>query len=405
MADANSQPSRRWGIQLLLIAVASGAGFVASNQRWIDIAHWPVIGRLMPASTGTRDNPAVSRGGAPAPPPPYEEDLEFPVELANAQFEPQIEGESDEDSELGLATIAGRDHEVMTAVHEEDASESADDPLEDQPPRKLAAHSDDDSQKSPARLQRKQTPAKQVSRAPVADERTSAQSGPALMELAEIETLFDEGEYVAAQRELSRWYFARPKERSSFQSKLNRMSQALYFAPQPHYYEPYVVESGDQMRTIGKKYQLSWEYLAKLNRVAPAKIRQGQKLKVLPGPFGVVVSLSRFELTVHLDGSYVKSYRVGIGKDDSSPMGTFTVKNKQVDPTYYGPDEVIRNDDPENPLGERWIDIGDSYGIHGTNEPASIGKAESRGCIRMKNEDVEEVYDFLVIGSQVKIER
>jgi lipoprotein-anchoring transpeptidase ErfK/SrfK len=76
-----------------------------------------------------------------------------------------------------------------------------------------------------------------------------------------------------------------------------------------------------------------------------------------------------------------------------------------VDPTYYGPEGVIAHDDPKNPLGERWIDIGDSYGIHGTIDPESIGKNESRGCIRMLNSHVEEVYDFLVIGSEVKIQK
>jgi lipoprotein-anchoring transpeptidase ErfK/SrfK len=65
---------------------------------------------------------------------------------------------------------------------------------------------------------------------------------------------------------------------------------------------------------------------------------------------------------------------------------------------------VVANDDPENPLGERWIDIGDSFGIHGTNEPDSIGKAESRGCLRLRHDDVIELYDFLVIGSEVRIE-
>ena len=53
----------------------------------------------------------------------------------------------------------------------------------------------------------------------------------------------------------------------------------------------------------------------------------------------------------------------------------------------------------------RWVDIGDSYGIHGTIEPDSIGKNESRGCIRMLNSEVEEVYDFLVIGSEVKVQK
>ncbi len=83
---------------------------------------------------------------------------------------------------------------------------------------------------------------------------------------------------------------------------------------------------------------------------------------------------------MHLNGSFVKSYRVGVGKDGTTPVGTFPVKNKMVNPTYYGPEGVIAHDDPKNPLGERWIDIGDSYGIHGTIEPGSrSAKKESRG--------------------------
>ena len=131
----------------------------------------------------------------------------------------------------------------------------------------------------------------------------------------------------------------------------------------------------------------------------------GQKLKVVPGPFAAVVFPDRYELVIHLHGSYVKSYRVGVGKDGTTPIGTFTVKNKMVDPTYYGPEGIIPHNDPKNPLGERWIDIGDGYGIHGTIEPETIGKNESRGCIRMLNSEVEEVYDFLVIGSEVKIQK
>jgi lipoprotein-anchoring transpeptidase ErfK/SrfK len=49
--------------------------------------------------------------------------------------------------------------------------------------------------------------------------------------------------------------------------------------------------------------------------------------------------------------------------------------------------------------------LGKSYGIHGTIDPNSIGKAESRGCIRLRNQDVEEVYDMLAVGSEVTIRR
>jgi LysM repeat protein len=218
--------------------------------------------------------------------------------------------------------------------------------------------------------------------------------------------MIDAGNYVDAQRELSRWYWHRPAEREKLLPQLNKMAQALYFSPQPNdYYEPYVVKPGDQLRVVGQRYKLSWEYIAKLNHVDARKIRMGQKLKIVPGPFAAVVSLDRYELVVHLDGSFVKSYRVGVGRDGTTPLGTFAVKNKMIDPTYYGPEGIIPHDDPKNPLGERWIDLGDSYGIHGTIEPDSIGKNESRGCIRMLNSEVEEVYDFLVIGSEVKIQK
>jgi LysM repeat protein len=224
------------------------------------------------------------------------------------------------------------------------------------------------------------------------------------MKREQIDELIKEGDYVAAQRELSRHYWQLPGEREEILPQLNKMAQALYFSAQPHYYEPYEVKPGDQLRVVAQRYKLSWEYLARLNRVDAKKIRMGQKLKVVPGPFSAVISVSRYELILHQNGSYVKSYRVGVGKDGSTPIGTFSVKNKMVDPTYYGPEGVLAHDDPQNPLGERWIDIGDSYGIHGTIDPKSIGKNESRGCIRMLNPDVEEVYDFLVIGSEVKIE-
>ena len=58
---------------------------------------------------------------------------------------------------------------------------------------------------------------------------------------------------------------------------------------------------------------------------------------------------------------------------------------------------------PENPLGDFWIDLGESYGIHGTNNPSSIGRARSRGCIRLLNRDIERLYGMLVTGSEVVI--
>lgn len=225
-------------------------------------------------------------------------------------------------------------------------------------------------------------------------------------ELPAIDELIANGETLAAHRALSKLYWNHKEQRSAVQARLDGTARAIFFQPQPHFVEPYVIEANDQLRVIANKYQLSWEYLARLNKTDPRRIQLGQKLKVMKGPFGAIVDLNDFTLTIHLQGYYVKRYEVGIGKDGSSPLGKFSVLNKVENPQYTGPDgRVISADDPKNPLGERWVDLGDSYGIHGTIEPDSIGKAASRGCIRLGDKDIIEVYDFLVKGSEVVIRK
>jgi lipoprotein-anchoring transpeptidase ErfK/SrfK len=215
----------------------------------------------------------------------------------------------------------------------------------------------------------------------------------------------DPKQELAAHKDLSTLYWEHPEWRDFLRSRIEKTAKSIYFSKQPHYMTPYTVEPGDQLTKIGNLYSVPWEYLARLNEVDPRKVRAGQKLKVIKGPFAAVVDLNRFELTIQHHGFFVKRYKVGIGKDGTSPIGEFPIKNKLVNPTYYGPDGVIAADDPKNPLGEYWIDIGDSYGIHGTIEPDSIGKADSKGCIRMLNEEAAEVYGFLGIGAKVIIRR
>jgi L,D-transpeptidase ErfK/SrfK len=109
-------------------------------------------------------------------------------------------------------------------------------------------------------------------------------------------------------------------------------------------------------------------------------------------------------LTVHAYGYFVRAYPIGIGKDSTTPLGKLAVLSKAEKPQYTDPHgRVIDGDDPQNPLGPRWLDLGNSYGIHGTIDPTSIGKAESRGCIRLRNNDVLEVFDMLGVGSEVTI--
>jgi lipoprotein-anchoring transpeptidase ErfK/SrfK len=220
-----------------------------------------------------------------------------------------------------------------------------------------------------------------------------------------IDQLIEDGEDVEANFQLSNLYWKQPESRPQLIQRLRAVAYRIYFAPQPHYMEGHVVQPGDVLQNIAKDNDVSWEYLAKLNRTDAKKIRPGQKLKVIKGPFAAVVDLSDMELTIHSHGHFVALFPVGIGKDIASPVGNFKVADKLRDPTYYGAEGVIEHDDPKNPLGEYLIDLGEGVGIHGTSDQGSIGQAGSLGCVRMKDRDIADAFDLLTIGSEVLIKK
>ena len=226
------------------------------------------------------------------------------------------------------------------------------------------------------------------------------------MQLEKIDRLLQTDDLLRAHRELSTIYWGKPRWRPAIRDRIEKTAHAIYFDPQPQFLQPYVVKQNDQFAVFAKRYNVPWQYLAKLNHVDPKRIRPGQQLKVIKGPFSAIIELNGFLLTLHAYGYYVRAYPIGIGKDGATPLGKFTVLNKVTNPQYTDPEgHVIDGGDPSNPLGERWIDLGKGYGIHGAIAPNSIGKAESRGCIRLRNEDVEEVYDMLAVGSEITIRR
>jgi lipoprotein-anchoring transpeptidase ErfK/SrfK len=180
----------------------------------------------------------------------------------------------------------------------------------------------------------------------------------------------------------------------------------------------YQVQSGDRLVKIADKHSVTWELLCRINGLADArKVRAGQWIKIPNGPFHCVISKSAYRLDVYLGspgetGSLlVASMPVGLGKDNSTPTGLWIVQqgNKAHPATYYSPrgEGVIAADDPKNPLGGYWLGLSgisgnalakDSYGIHGTIEPDSIGKQASMGCIRLGHDDIALLYDMLVDG-------
>src|SRR5215469_4930521 len=118
----------------------------------------------------------------------------------------------------------------------------------------------------------------------------------------------------------------------------------------------------------------------------------------------IVVSLPDRKMALLEGGSVKKVYVVAIGKKSTpSPIGTFTIVSRLSNPTYAHRGRVVAPG-PDNPVGTRWMGLSvKGYGIHGTNAPRSIGKAESHGCIRMAKADLEELFGAVRIGDQVQI--
>jgi lipoprotein-anchoring transpeptidase ErfK/SrfK len=118
----------------------------------------------------------------------------------------------------------------------------------------------------------------------------------------------------------------------------------------------------------------------------------------------ILVSIPDRKLALIDDGKVVKIFPVAVGKESTpSPEGTFVVKSRVANPTYYHNGTVIAPG-PTNPLGTRWMGLSEKgYGIHGTNAPNSIGKAASHGCIRMAKKDLEELFPLVKVGDAVEI--
>jgi lipoprotein-anchoring transpeptidase ErfK/SrfK len=122
------------------------------------------------------------------------------------------------------------------------------------------------------------------------------------------------------------------------------------------------------------------------------------------GKSEIVISLEDRKLALIEDGQVKAIYPVAVGKPSTpSPVGTFTIARRVKNPTYSHDGRFVAPG-PHNPVGSRWMGLSiRGYGIHGTNEPNSIGKAASHGCIRMAKADLEALYPQVTVGETVEL--
>lgn len=137
-------------------------------------------------------------------------------------------------------------------------------------------------------------------------------------------------------------------------------------------------------------------------------VRESDALGAATDAMRVEIDTNRHLLTVLENNSIKAVYPIGLGARGKTPEGDFSILNKIENPEWYNQGDPIPPGDPANELGSRWIGLADEsgptpLGIHATDDVDSIGGNQSRGCIRMRPEDVEELFTFVGVGTPVSI--
>lgn len=242
--------------------------------------------------------------------------------------------------------------------------------------------------------------------------------------LADARRLVAQGQLVKA-RDLLNDLLANPDispaHAQRVRDELAQINQTLIFsarvAPEDPLVEYYRVQSGDLLSSIAPRYRIPYQLIEAVNGVSARRIRVGQRLKMIKGPFHAVVHKHDYRMDLFLNKDddqsvYIRSFRVGLGEDNSTPVGTWLVRSggRVANPGWTNPrtGKVYAPADPENPIGEHWIGLEGNdehtrglagYGIHGTIEPDSIGRQVSMGCVRLRPEDIAQVYGMLLDGT------
>ena len=234
--------------------------------------------------------------------------------------------------------------------------------------------------------------------------------------MASVQSKLDEGGLAQAHLALSLWYGnpdLPPDQAGKLTDLLDQLAGTVIYSRRHLLEPPYEVQAGDTLEQIAQTYEVPWLLLARINGLRDSQdLRPGQQLKVVRGPFSALVDLDAYELTLMLKGRYAGRFPIGVGREQAKLEGSYVVCNQTVGPQYYGPGGVtIAGDDPNNPLGEFWIGLGERagqgsrIGIHGTNDSNNLHRTTDRGSICLGDQDLRDVFGILSIGSRVVIQR
>jgi LysM repeat protein len=204
-------------------------------------------------------------------------------------------------------------------------------------------------------------------------------------------------------------YYSRPElspdDRAQLIGWLDALAAKVIYSREHLLDAPYQVRGSETLFDIAERSRVPAELLQNINGVNdPRVLLPNTTLKLVPGPMRAEVNLATSELTLYLGDLYAGRFPFTLGNEPPQP-GDFEVKDRQPERTYYGPDgRTIAANDPTNPYGQCWIDLGPSACIHGSPLSAAPG-APAMGCISLSPQDARDVYSILGRGARVVVKR
>jgi len=238
----------------------------------------------------------------------------------------------------------------------------------------------------------------------------------------EIEELCATGRWREARAKLSPLFVSAlsDPERLELARKGIEISRELLQGPNEEKdVELYEIRQGDTLDGIAKKFKglngVKGAIMLVNNYPENAILREGRKVRIPHGTWSIVVDKSLFKLWICYEGAPFRGYTIttgAVGKE--TPAVKFTVGGKNPKPAWWPPADVkvsgkvpVAYGDSQNPLGDWWIaldhDLYHGIGIHGTNDPGSIGSKASNGCVRMLNGEVGDVAAVAYKGMTVTV--
>jgi len=217
--------------------------------------------------------------------------------------------------------------------------------------------------------------------------------------------------YAEALSLLSAWYddpSLGPEETHRLEELLGQLAGTVIYSQEDHLLPPHIVAAGENLRDIATGLNVPWPVLAKINGVdAPGKLVPGEPLKVVPGPFDAVVSLSRRRLSLQLKGNYAGSFTVAVGRQFESHVGSSLpirrVRRGEL-PSPASPvaaTAVVQAAHAEDHHPPKQILIDGGLVIEAAEDPAAVAESAAAKSLVVSARDLDELVDILGEGSRV----